>query len=135
MTELVDEVFYVDDSPDDRLFVDHRYRKGQYPFTLRMYSTGFAAILDMERRAARGEKLPALLVADYYMPVMDGPELLRLVGTNADLAGVMLAICSGGDDPSDRREAMAAGARVMLAKPLDLDICAAILAGTFQPQI
>ena len=135
MTDQVDEVFYVDDSPDDRLFVDHRYRRGEYPFTLRMFSTGFAAILDMERRAARGEKLPALLIADHYMPVMDGPELLRLVGANAGFAGVMLAICSGGDDPSDHREATAAGARAVLAKPLDLDVCAGMLAGRFLPQV
>ena len=53
MTDLIDEVFYVDDSPDDRLFADHCHQKGEYPFGLRMFSTGFAAILDMERRIAR----------------------------------------------------------------------------------
>jgi CheY-like chemotaxis protein len=133
MTDLVDEVFYVDDSPDDRLFADHCHRKGEFPFELRMFSTGFAAILAMERRVARGEKLPRLLVADHYMPVMDGPELLGLIRANAGLSSVMLAICSGSDDPSDRQAAIDAGAQAMLAKPLDLDFCAQILAGT--PQI
>lgn len=135
MSDLVDEVFYVDDSPDDRLFAEHLYRKGEYPFGLRLFSTGFAAILDMERRAARGEKLPRLLVADHYMPVMDGPELLRLVGANATLAGIVLAICSGGDDPADQHAAKEAGAQALLAKPLDLDLCKTILDGAFQPQI
>lgn len=135
MTDLIDEVFYVDDSPDDRLFADHCHSKGEFPFELRMFSTGFAAILDMERRAARGEKLPRLLVADHYMPVMDGPELLGLIRANASLSSVMLAICSGGDDPLDRRAGRDAGAQAMLAKPLDLDRCAQILAGTFDPEI
>jgi CheY-like chemotaxis protein len=131
MTGLVDEVFYVDDSPDDRLFADLCYRKGDFPFGLRMFNTGFAAILDMERRAARSEMLPRLLIADYYMPVMDGPELLRLIRANAALSGITLAICSGADDPFNGRGADDAGAVIVLAKPLDLDLCREILAGTF----
>lgn len=126
---MVDEVFYVDDSPDDRLFAEHSFRKGNHAFALRMYSTGFAAILDMERRVARAERLPRLLVADHYMPVMDGPELLRLIRANASLTGVTLAICSGGDDPADQAAARDAGADIILAKPLDLERCGAILAG------
>lgn len=135
MSDVADEVFYVDDSPDDRLFADHSYRKGEYPFELRMFSSGFAAILDMERRAARGDRLPRLLIADHYMPVMDGPELLRLVRANDGLSGVMLAICSGGDDPADHRTASDAGAEMILAKPLDLDLCREILAGNFPPRV
>ena len=127
MTENVDEVFYVDDSPDDRLFANYSFDKGGYPFLLRTFSTGFAAMLDMERRVARREKLPRLLVVDHYMPIMDGPEMLRLVRRNAALENVILAVCSGGDDPLDRQTATDAGAQVMLSKPLDLDICAAIL--------
>ena len=100
---------------------------------LRMFSTGFAAMLDMERRVARGEKLPRLLVADHYMPVMDGPELLRLVRANSRLSDVALAICSGGDDPADRKAASDAGAQLILAKPLDLDLCRNIVARTSTP--
>lgn len=135
MTDLVDEVFYVDDSPDDRLFAELCHRRGAYSFELRMFSTGFAAILDMERRAARGEALPVLLVADYYMPVMDGPELLRLIQANPGLCGVRLAICSGGDDPSDLEIARQAGAQVILAKPLNLDLCSDILCEAIAPQL
>ena len=129
MTELVDEIFYVDDSPDDRLFAEHRFQRGDYPFQLKIFSTGFAAILDMERRIARNERLPRLLIVDHYMPVMDGPELLRLVHGHAGFADVMLAVCSGGDDPADLQAAKDAGAQMALAKPLNLDVCRAILEG------
>jgi len=135
MTELVDEIYYVDDSPDDRLFAEHRFQRGNYPFQLKLFSTGFAAILDMERRAARGEPLPRLLVVDHYMPVMDGPELLRLVRAHAGFADVMLAVCSGGDDPTDLQTAKDAGAQMALAKPLDLDLCRAILEGELPKQL
>ena len=129
MTEFVDEVFYVDDSPDDRLFAAHCHQRGHYPFHLKMFSTGFAAILDMERRVARGEALPRLLVVDHYMPVMDGPELLRLIRANARLAELTLAVCSGGDDPTDLQVARDAGAQIVLPKPLDLDLCREIIGG------
>jgi CheY-like chemotaxis protein len=129
MTEFVDEILYVDDSPDDRLYAEHRFQRGKYSFQLKMFSTGFAAILDMERRVARGENLPRLLIVDHYMPVMDGPELLRLVRANASFADILLAVCSGGDDPTDLQTAKDAGARIVLAKPLDLDLCRDILTG------
>lgn len=135
MTELVDEILYVDDSPDDRLFAEHRFRKGNYPFDLKMFSTGFAAILDMERRVARSERLPRLLIVDHYMPVMDGPELMRLVRANASLADVLLAVCSGGDDPTDLQMAKDAGAQTVLTKPLDLDLCREIIAGRLPEQV
>ena len=131
MTETVDDVFYVDDSPDDRLFAMHCHKKGDYSFQLTAFSTGFAAMLDLERRAARGERLPRLLVVDHYMPVMDGPELFRLVRADPRFSEILLALCSGGDDPSDLQTAREAGAQIVLPKPLDLDACREILKGGF----
>ena len=131
MSEIVDDVFYVDDSPDDRLFATHSHKNGGYSFQLTAFSTGFAAMLDMERRATRGERLPRLLVVDHYMPVMDGPELFRLVRADPRFKEIVLALCSGGDDPSDLQTARDAGAQMVLPKPLDLDICREILEGRF----
>ena len=88
-----------------------------------VFSTGFSAMLDIERRAAKGEPLPRLIVADHYMPVMDGPELLRLIRANPAFSDIALAICSGSDDPADVSNARDAGARLILSKPLDLDLC------------
>ena len=127
MTSTATEIFYVDDSPDDRLFARMSFERGGYPFTMKSFGTGFAAILDMNRRIARREKLPCLLVADHYMPIMDGPELLRLIRDNPAMADVVLAICSGGDDLAERQAAAGAGARHFLSKPLDLALCAAIV--------
>jgi CheY-like chemotaxis protein len=129
MSEPANEIFYVDDSPDDRLFAEHMHRRGAAPFTLRLYSTGFSAILDLQRRAARQLKLPGLIVADHYMPVMDGPELLGLIRANPAFDGIALATCSGGDDLSERRAAAEAGAQFFLGKPLDLEQCRIILLG------
>ena len=123
MTSVTAEIFYVDDSPDDLFLANYQMRGGGLSVALKTFSTGIAAIMDMERRAARGEALPSLLVADYYMPITDGPELLRLVRANDQFAGVLLASCSGGEDPRDRRAAEEAGADFILGKPLDLALC------------
>jgi CheY-like chemotaxis protein len=123
MTSGTAEIFYVDDSPDDLFLANYQMREGRFSFALKTFSTGIAAIMDMERRAARGKALPLMLVADYYMPIADGPELFRLIRANRQLAGVLLASCSGGDDPHDRQAAEEAGADFILAKPLDLALC------------
>ncbi|UVC09781.1 response regulator [Rhizobium sp. TH2] len=123
MTSGTAEIFYVDDSPDDLFLANYQMREGGFSFALKTFSTGIAAIMDMERRAARGEALPLMLVADYYMPITDGPELFRLIRANRQLASVLLASCSGGDDPHDRKAAEEAGADFILGKPLDLALC------------
>lgn len=128
MTTVANEIFYVDDSPDDLFLVGHQFNNGTFDIVLKTFSTGIAAIMDLERRVARGEPLPALLVADFYMPITDGPELFRLIRANAKLNGLKLASCSGGDDPSDRRTAEDAGAEYFFEKPLDLAICQEMLA-------
>ncbi|MDB5524119.1 MAG: putative two-component response regulator protein [Rhizobium sp.] len=127
MTSGTAEIFYVDDSPDDLFLANYQMRAGGFAFALKTFSTGIAAIMDMERRVARGEALPGLLIADYYMPLIDGPELFRLIRANHHLAGVPLASCSGGDDPHDRKAAAEAGADFILDKPLDLALCQELL--------
>lgn len=127
MAATRNEVFYIDDSGDDRFFVEHNFTRGEYTYVLKVFETGIAAIMDLDRRVARGEKLPDLVVADYYMPVMDGPEFLRSLRANDAFQSIKLAICSGGDDPADLETAKAAGAEFVLAKPLDLRACEALL--------
>jgi CheY-like chemotaxis protein len=123
MADATKEIFYVDDSPDDRFFAEHSASKCAVPLRLKTYATGIAAILDMERRVARGESLPALLIADHYMPIMDGPELLQQIGGRDGMRSVRLVICSGGGDPVDVETALAAGAVAVLPKPVDFEIC------------
>jgi CheY-like chemotaxis protein len=120
-------IFYVDDSPDDRFFAEYSASKSAFAFRLKTYATGVAAILDMDRRLARGEQLPALLIADHYMPIMDGPELLRHIREKEAMQSVRLVICSGGDDPVDVETALAAGAALVLVKPVDFEACRTLL--------
>lgn len=128
MTSGAAEIFYVDDSPDDLFLANYQMRAGGFSFALKTFGSGIAAIVDMERRAARGEALPYLVIADYYMPITDGPEFFRLIRANPKFRGVLLASCSGGDDPHDRKTAEDAGADFILGKPLDLALCQELIA-------
>jgi len=119
MADRTEEIFYVDDSPDDRFFAEYSASKCTPPIQLKTYATGFSAILDMERRISRGEALPIALIADHYMPIMDGPELLKHIRGRDAMRSVHLVICSGGDDPVDVATAEAAGAMAVLPKPID----------------
>lgn len=123
MADTGEEIFYVDDSADDRFFAEYSASRCAPPIQLKTYATGFAAILEMERRIARHDSLPALLIADHYMPMMDGPELLQQIRGRKGLQSVRLVICSGGDDPVDVETALAAGAAAMLPKPVDFEVC------------
>jgi two-component system, chemotaxis family, sensor histidine kinase and response regulator WspE len=60
-----------------------------------------------------------LLVIDYYMPCMDGADLVQRLRADPRMQGTsVLAISAGGEDA--RRALLDAGANVFLDKPLTL---------------
>ena len=66
-----------------------------------------------------------LLVTDYNLPGMDGAALIRLFKAAAPTTPV--AMITGYFSPSVQREARAAGAQYVLAKPFDLDQITALV--------
>jgi CheY-like chemotaxis protein len=60
---------------------------------------------------------PVLMLVDIFMPVMSGPEFLRLVRTSADWSTIPRVIMTGANDPmlGVREDA------ALLFKPIDLD--------------
>ena len=64
---------------------------------------------------------PDLIVMDSVMPGMDGRETTRRLHALAALKTVPVIVVSASASPTDAQRSLAAGARVFLAKPLDLD--------------
>ena len=64
---------------------------------------------------------PDLIVMDSVMPGMDGLETTRRLHALAALKTVPVIVVSASASPTDAQRSLAAGARVFLAKPLDLD--------------
>jgi CheY-like chemotaxis protein len=74
------------------------------------------------RRLARADgRVPDLLVFDLALPGASGHELLSACAGDSRLAHVPAAVVTSSDSPDDRDRSIALGARLHLAKPLDLD--------------
>jgi CheY-like chemotaxis protein len=66
-----------------------------------------------------GNELPDAIVLDVEMPVMDGQELLRALGSNPDWSAVPAIVVSGSGDASLQQ---LDGAKARFRKPLDLPV-------------
>jgi CheY-like chemotaxis protein len=74
------------------------------------------------RRLARPEdRVPDLLVFDLALPGATGHELLSVCAGDARLAGIPAAVVTSSESEDDRDRSLELGARLHLAKPLDLD--------------
>jgi len=86
---------------------------GGVSFVFRAVEDGRAA-LDM----LRSEKFDALII-DVYLPIMDGPRVIREARTELGLVELpIIAVSAGGD--AARRAALEAGANLFLDKPMRL---------------
>jgi CheY-like chemotaxis protein len=60
-----------------------------------------------------------VLICDIYLPILDGPEVIRQIRATESLRALpIIAVSAGGD--SAREEALAAGANFFLPKPMRL---------------
>jgi excisionase family DNA binding protein len=80
---------------------------------LRMFERGIDALLEI------GAFDPAIVVLDIVMPGLDGLEVCRRVKAHERTKQVDIVICSGNLSMQVEAEAVAAGARSCLPKPVD----------------
>ncbi len=103
------EVLVVDDDATNRGLLDRTLRVAGY--AVRCVPDGPSAL------AAVGERVPSLVVLDYMMPGMDGPEVLaRLRATHPALPVIIL---TASDSPEHVDAAFAAGADDYLNRPVN----------------
>ncbi len=88
-------------------------------FTVLQAANGLEGLLHVQRSA------PRVVILDLRMPRLGGIEALKLI-RRFDPTIVVIVI-SAGVDADIAREAIAQGARAVLAKPLDLNRLAAVL--------
>lgn len=68
-----------------------------------------------------------LILCDIHMPVMDGIEFLRHLGTLADLRDVPVVLVTTERNEKRLKEAMALGARGYLSKPFQPEECRSLV--------
>ena len=113
MTETSQEirVLVVDDSPISRKLLEHTLAEA--PYTLNFAKDGADAL------RLFAERPPDLVIADWELPDIPGPELCRIVRTKFDGAYTYLMLLTSNSDKKSIAEGLAAGADDYLTKPFD----------------
>jgi two-component system phosphate regulon response regulator PhoB len=115
-------VLVIDDGPDNRLLLRALLERGGYRPVLA--DSGEAGLACFER------EIPALILLDYMMPDMTGPEVAREIRSRPGGAGIPIVLLTASADEAHVREAMAAGADDYLIKPFDRKVLMARVAAT-----
>lgn len=79
--------------------------------------TTFQARNGQEAIRRIAEVMPAAMVLDINMPVVDGFEVLSQMKRNGQTSDIAVLVLTARNQPRDVREAIALGARDYLAKP------------------
>jgi signal transduction histidine kinase len=115
---MMANVLVVDDRPDDilytRLLLTGRIGMDCNLLVANDAKEGLAEIRD---RTGKGDPIDLVLL-DINMPVMNGFEMLELMGADAALRGIPVVMCSGSTLEKDKQRARALGAIGLLTKPV-----------------
>jgi CheY-like chemotaxis protein len=115
---MMANVLVVDDRPDDilytRLLLTGRVGMECNLLVASDAKEGLAKIRD---RVGKGDPIDLVLL-DINMPIMNGFEMLELMGTDAELRGIPVVMCSGSTLEKDKQRARALGAIGLLTKPV-----------------
>jgi len=115
-------VLVIDDGPDNRMLLRALLERGGYRPVLA--DNGEAGLACLERET------PALVLLDYMMPDMTGPEVARRIRQRPGGADIPIVLLTASADEAHVREALAAGADDFLIKPFDRKVLMARVAAT-----
>ena len=101
----------VDDEPSICLILEH-YFGTDYHVVVR--SNGLEAMQWLEQGNS-----PDAIVADYDMPLMDGPDFIRQIRASSRYRDVGMIILSGKDSTSDKIKCLRLGADDYMVKPFN----------------
>lgn len=106
-------VLIVDDSPVSRKLLEHALNAA--PYHLVFAKDGSDAL------RLFAEQPPDLVIADWELPDIPGPELCRIARTKFDVAYTYMMLLTSNSDKKSIAEGLAAGADDYLTKPFDAE--------------
>ncbi|MBD2757482.1 response regulator [Spirosoma validum] len=121
-------VILVDDDEDDRFLFQQAFRPYSSNYLLQTLATGPELFQLLEDSLG----LPALIILDLNMPLVDGFEVLTWLRSHADYALIPTVILTTSADQTDRQRAQELGANRFLTKPPTLPDLTKLVAGLEQ---
>lgn len=123
----IDKVHFIDDAQDEIMLAELWMQTEGIDLSV-VHHIGLNAFLDWCGK--NSDDRPGLLLIDMNMPGMRGDKVLGMVLESPFASELFAGICTGSDDPADRRSAIEAGADFFAQKPLNLaclqSICGAV---------
>ncbi len=101
----------VDDDEDMRNFVKAHFNKSYVVYTA---ENGKEALLVLEQHRV------TLIVSDWMMPEMDGPEFCRMVRRNPNTSHLPFVMLTAKTDDASKTEGMNCGADIYIEKPFSM---------------
>ena len=117
MTNSQPLIYCVDDSADYRLLMGLVFQRVLTQYNVQFFESGTELC---ERLGSVA--IPSLLLMDYTMPGLSGPQTLSRLRQHPHWQSVPAVIVSSSTLPSDEQAAMAAGAVSYMIKPMTLDV-------------
>jgi CheY-like chemotaxis protein len=118
-------VLYVEDDPNDALFMRYAWRKASVPNLLEIVTDGEEAIRHLSGEGPYANRtrhpLPGLVLLDLKMPKATGLDVLRWIRSQPALLGLRVIIFSSSNYASDIIAAHALRIDAYLVKPGRLD--------------
>lgn len=104
-------IVVVDDLPDMRRLISATLRESQYHVV-----TANNGLLGLEKTR---ELMPNLVISDWMMPEMTGPELVKSIKADTDLASTPVILLTAKSDAESKLLGTEVGADVFLGKPFN----------------
>lgn len=116
-------ILVVEDNPDDELLTRRALRKSGVECEIVVARDGQEALdLTLGDFRTSGERLvPALILLDLRMPVVDGREVLRQLRANVRTRCIPVVVLSTSTEWEDIRDSYRLGANCYIRKPVGLD--------------
>jgi chemotaxis family two-component system response regulator Rcp1 len=115
-------ILVVDDDPASGYLLQNLMKNMQRPHELHVVKDGLDALDFLHHRGSyRDIPLPNLILLDFHMPRLSGPETLAAIRSHPELRFIPVIMLSTSDRPEDVRRSYEAQANCYVQKPTDLD--------------
>jgi len=113
-------IFVVDDDKEDQLILTEYFKDVGIGDRVMFFDNGEVTINFLEENKA-DLSLPALIVLDLNMPVLNGTQTLLYLKRDARYRHIPVIIFSTSENEDERRKCLAFGAVDYLVKPMSYD--------------